>query len=426
MIDYERVRQSQTKYRQAIADKGVPLDLDAWFCAYEQQRRLRAEVDGLRQKRNQLTERIAAARQGPTGPAQAPDLVAEARVVGQQLVLAEEHLRLAQLTLNKLDDLMPGLPDPEAPPGFSDADNVEIRRFGLAEPLVAGGFDHLELMLRHKMVDLGVREMAGSRAYALTGLGALLELAVLRLALDLVLSRGFTPVLPPLMVRAEAMRGTGYFPLGEDNAYQLEKDGLFLTGTSEVGMVAMLAGRLMDEGTLPLRMAGISPCFRREAGSAGRDVRGLYRVHQFQKVEQVVVCGADEELARQEHLALLANSEDILQALELPYRIVKVCRGEMGLGQTFKHDIETWMPSRNAFGETHSCSSFEDFQGRRLNIRYKDNRGKKKFVYTLNNTAIASPRILIPLLEVHQKANGAIRVPEALRPYLGGRDLIGT
>lgn len=422
MIDYERVRQGQEKFRQAIADKGVPLDFDAWLLAYEQQRRLRAEVDGLRQKRNQLTERIAAARQ--SRPAEAPDLVAEARGVGQQLALAEEHLRLAQLTLNRLDDLLPGLPDPEAPPGFSDADNVEVRRFGLTEP-APGGADHLELMLRHKMVDLGLREMAGSRAYALIGLGALLELAVLRLALDLVLSRGFTPVLPPLMVRAEAMRGTGYFPLGEDNAYQLEKDGLFLTGTSEVGMVAMLAGRLMDEGDLPLRMAGISPCFRREAGSAGRDVRGLYRVHQFQKVEQVVVCGADEKLARAEHLALLANSEDILQALELPYRVVKVCRGEMGLGQTFKHDIETWMPSRNAYGETHSCSSFEDFQGRRLNIRYKDNQGKKKFVYTLNNTAIASPRILIPLLEVHQKANGTIRVPEALRPYLG-RDLIGT
>lgn len=276
----------------------------------------------------------------------------------------------------------------------------------------------------HRMAEFeGARNVGGSRAYALTGVGVLLEMAVLRLALDIVMEQGFTPVSPPLMVRANAMHGTGYFPLGEDNAYELERDKLFLTGTSEVGMVAMHLNRTLAENELPLRYAGISACFRREAGAAGRDTKGLYRVHQFQKVEQVVFCTNDPERSDKEHYALLWNSEQILKALELPYRVVAVCTGDMGLGQVRKHDLETWMPSRNAYGETHSCSSFHDFQARRLNIRYKENK-TNKFIFTLNNTAIASPRILIALLENHQLEDGSIYVPKALRPYLQGRERI--
>jgi seryl-tRNA synthetase len=234
---------------------------------------------------------------------------------------------------------------------------------------------------------------------------------------------GFTAVLPPLMVRQQAMYGTGYFPLGEDNAYMLEKDNLFLTGTSEVGIVAMHMNRTIEPAQLPMRYIGTSTCFRREAGAAGRDTKGLYRVHQFQKVEQVVFCQNDPKISEEEHYKLLQNAEDIVQALELPYRVVAVCTGDLGLGQVRKHDIETWMPSRNAYGETHSCSTFHDFQARRLNIRYKDGK-QKQFIHTLNNTAIASPRILIPLLENHQQADGGIYVPKALRPYLGGRELL--
>ncbi len=273
----------------------------------------------------------------------------------------------------------------------------------------------------HGLVDFdGARNIAGSRAYALTGNGALLELAIMRLALDKILSKGFTLISPPLLVKDTAMFGTGYFPLGEDNAYELEKDKLYLTGTSEVGIVSMHMNKTFPLTELPKRYVGISPCFRREAGAAGRDTKGLYRVHQFQKVEQIVFCANDQEISLQEHFSLLHNAEEVMQALELPYRIVAMCTGDMGLGQVCKHDIETWMPSRNNYCETHSCSSFHDFQSRRLNISYRDNNGEKLLVYTLNNTAVASPRILIPFLENHQNADGSIHIPIALRAYLNG------
>jgi seryl-tRNA synthetase len=226
------------------------------------------------------------------------------------------------------------------------------------------------------------------------------------------------------MVREQAMVGTGYFPIGEEQAYKLERDELYLAGTSEVGVVALHANQVLQREDLPLRYAGLSACFRREAGAAGKDTKGLYRVHQFQKVEQVVICGDDAEETAREHAQLLANAEEILQALELPYRVVVVCAGDMGLGQVRKHDLEAWMPSRNAYGETHSCSTLNAFQARRLNIRFMGENGEKRHVHTLNNTAIASPRILIPLLEVHQQEDGRVRIPVALRPYMGGREYL--
>ena len=308
------------------------------------------------------------------------------------------------------------------PLGETDKENVEIRRHGDCAARPNWFRDHLEIGKMHRMIEFdGARLIAGSRAYALQGAGVMLEMAVLRFALDQLVAKNFVPVCPPLLVRHEAMYGTGYFPLGDDNAYEFERDKLYLTGTSEVGTVAMHMNKIFDCADLPQRFAGISACFRREAGAAGKDTRGLYRVHQFQKVEQVVFCENDEELSAKIHYELLQNAEDILRALELPYRVVAVCTGDMGLGQVLKHDIETWMPSREAYGETHSCSSFHDFQARRLGIKYRDADERKKFVFTLNNTAIASPRILIALLENHQNEDGSINVPFALRPYLGQR-----
>lgn len=424
MINHQKVRANLEAYRQAIIDKGLPLDLDNWLAVADEHDRHKRDVEALRRERNRITEAVALLGRAKHADADLEErlrLIEQGRNVSTELAALEEQMRVVAAQLRELDALMPGLPRAEVPLGRTDEENVEIRKGVFGIPNHEFARDHLELMELHGMVDMAVRDMAGSRAYALTGMGALLELAILRLAFDLVLARGFTPVLPPLLVKHQAMFGSGYFPLGEDNAYQLEEDGLYLTGTSEVGMVAMMAGRLIERARLPMRFVGMTPCFRREAGSAGRDVRGLYRVHQFQKVEQVVLAPDDPELLRPEYDALLKNAEDVLTALELPYRVVAVCRGEMGLGQVLKHDIETWMPSRGAWGETHSCSLFDDFQGRRLNIRYQDEAGARPFVCTLNNTAVASPRILIPFLEIHQRKGGAIFVPEALRPYLGGR-----
>lgn len=413
MIDIEQIRNYPDTFRAAIKNKQVPLDLDELLQLDAERKALKIEVDQLRARRNKISQDIA------NQVAEREIGIAEGRLIGEQLTGKEQSLQSIEVRWTRLMALVPSPPHTDVPIGETDSDNVEIRREGTPAERDFVLKDHLELLALHKMAEFeGAREIAGSRAYALTGYGALLELAVLRLALDLVVARGFTPVAPPLMVREAAMFGTGYFPLGEENAYELERDKLYLTGTSEVGIVAMQRNRTFQADELPARFAGISACFRREAGAAGRDTRGLYRVHQFQKVEQVVICQNDPPTSQRIHYELLTNAEDVLKALELPYRVVAVCTGDMGLGQVRKHDIETWMPSRNAYGETHSCSTFHDFQARRLNIRHRDGE-QKRFVHTLNNTAIATPRILIALLENHQLPDGAIYIPQALRPYLG-------
>jgi seryl-tRNA synthetase len=417
MIDIEKIRQHPEKFRRAVSAKRIPLDFDHLLTVDQQRRSVNDTVNELRRQRNEISEAIA------QGSHEREKLIINSRAVGERLASAEAELQAIEAEFGKLIALVPGLPCEEVPIGDGDHDNVEIRRWRSPARKSFPLKDHIELAAAHGMVDFaGAREIAGSRAYALTGNGALLELAVLRFALDRLLEKGFCPVLPPLLVKEPAMSGTGYFPLGEENAYELEKDKLFLTGTSEVGLVSLHMNRVLEEKDLPLRYAGISPCFRREAGAAGKDTKGLYRVHQFQKVEQIIFCANDENISRKEHHTLLQNAEELVQALELPYRVVAMCTAELGLGQVRKHDIETWMPSRENYGETHSCSSFHDFQSRRLMIRYRDEAGKKHFVHTLNNTAIASPRILIALLENHQREDGSIHIPPALRPYLAGKE----
>lgn len=419
MIDIEKIRQHPDDFRRAIRSKRIPLDLDRLLEVDQRRRVLLGTINQLRESRNRLSEAVAKKLDGKDAA------IAESRAVGAQLAVSEKDLQELDNEYSRLMALVPGVPAPDVPEGETDADNVEIRRVGDLPGHDFEILNHIDLAERHKMVELdGARAIAGSRAYALTGEGALLEQAVLRFALDHVVAKGFIPVMPPLLVNTQAMFGTGYFPLGEENAYELERDTLFLTGTCEVGIVAMHVNRVFDAHELPLRFVGMTPCFRREAGAAGRDTKGFYRVHQFQKVEQIIFCARDPGVSEAEHALLLQNAEEILQALELPYRVVAVCTGDMGLGQVRKHDIETWMPSRGAYGETHSCSTFHEFQARRLNIRYTQEK-KKYFAHTLNNTAIASPRILIPLLEVHQRADGSIYIPPALRPYLQGRERIG-
>ncbi len=428
MIDIEQIRTNPDAFKRAIATKRIKLDLDRLLQVDEERRALTKEVNQLREQRNRVTDLVTTDGQNRA------DHIARSKEIGAALVLKEIELKAVDIEYAALMAHVPGLPAASVPEGVDDNDNVELYRVGEVVLPEFNQRDHIELALLNKMVDFeGARFAAGSRAYGLMGDGALLELAVLRFALDHVLAKGFTAVLPPLIVNEAAMFGTGYFPMGEDNAYQLEEGKRFLTGTSEVGIVAMQANRMLEgltreageDAYKALRFAGISACFRREAGAAGRDTKGLYRVHQFQKVEQVVFCPNDKDVSEQEHMRLLKNSEEIVQALELPYRVVAVCTGDMGLGQVRKHDIETWMPSRNAYCETHSCSTFHDFQARRLGIRYLDAEGKKLYAHTLNNTAIASPRILIALLENHQNKDGTIYVPKVLRPYLGGREVLG-
>ena len=415
-LDIEKIRIQTDAYKQAVARKGITLDIDALLDIDTRLKELKAQVDRLRAERNTISALVKNGQLDVNAAAE------RSRQFAAELKQKETKLAELEHDLESLAALVPGLPADDVPDGKDDKDNTLLKEIGQPRSFDFVFRDHISIATEAKMIDFeGARTAAGTRAYALKGDGVLLEQAILRLAFDLVVGRGFLPVAPPLMVREAAMFGTGYFPLGEDNAYELKDEKLFLTGTSEVGIMAMQAGRLYEAEELPLRFVGMTTCFRREAGSAGRDVKGLYRVHQFQKVEQIVVCKNDDQISTNEHEQLLKNSEDILQLLELPYRVMTVCAGDMGLGQVRKHDIETWMPSRDGYGETHSCSTFHDFQARRLNLRYRQD-GKKIYAHTLNNTAIASPRILIAFLENHQRANGTIHVPEALRPYLGGRE----
>lgn len=420
MLDIAFIRQNPDLVRAAITNKRLSSSVDALLEADTARREALGRIEALRARKNEIANSIPKASKE-----ERPGLIEEGKRVKTELEAAEPGLAEVVAAYDALMLTMPSVPRPEVPLGKGEEDNVEIRKVGTIRDFGFTPKDHVELMTSFGMVNWdGPRQFAGGRSYALVGDGALLEMAVARLAIDTLVEQGLTPVLPPVLVRERAMTGTGFFPLGREEAYCVSEDELYLVGTSEVPLVSLHADSVLDHSELPIRYAGQSPCFRREAGAHGKDTRGLYRVHQFTKVEQVVFCMPDEEFAEQEHYRLLGNAEKILAKLEIPYRVAIACTGEIGLGQTRKHEVESWMPGRNAYSETHSCSTLGDFQARRSNIRVRMPDGSLQYAYTLNNTAIASPRILIPLLENHQNADGSVTIPAALRPYMNGRDTL--
>ncbi len=418
MLDIQFIRQNADVVRAAITNKRLELDLDELLAADKERREATTSLEQKRARKNELSAQIPKASKD-----ERPKLVDEAKQIRTDIEQLEPALADVQRRFHDLMLRVPSLPRPEVPIGKGEEDNVEIRKVGTPRKFDFTPKDHVELMTGLGFVEWdGPRKFAGGRSYALVGDGALLELAVLRLAVDTVIERGMKLVLPPVMVKERAMTGTGFFPGGRNEAYAITADELFLIGTSEVPLVSMHCDDTLEAEKLPIKYAGISPCFRREAGAAGKDTRGLYRVHQFTKVEQVVFCEPDEALAEKIHHELLGNAEAILAKLEIPYRVALACTGEIGLGQTRKHEVESWMPGRSAYSETHSCSTMGDFQARRSNIRVRLADGSLGFPYTLNNTAVASPRILIPLLENHQNADGSVTLPKALVPYMLGKE----
>lgn len=420
MLDIDYIRHHADTIKEAARNKRFQVDVDRLLAVDAERRGAIQEIDVARQRRNELSAAIP-----KLSAADKPAAVAEAKALRDAIAALEQRQAATQAEFDRLMLTVPNVPAPEVPVGETDADNVEIRRFGEPTRFDFQPLDHVELCARLGLVDFErPRKFAGSRAYALTGDGVLLEQAVLNYALQSVAKKGFMAVSPPVMVRDLAMQGTGFFPLGREDTFAIEKDELFLVGTSEVGLVSLRRDEILAEEELPVRMVGISPCFRREAGAAGRDTRGLYRVYQFQKVEQVVLCANDPEVSAREHALLLGNAEEILRSLGVPHRVALACTGELGMGQVLKHEIESWMPSRNAYSETHSCSTLWEFQARRSMIRYRDAQEKVRYVHTLNNTAIASPRILIPLLENFQQRDGSVVLPAPLRPFLGGREVL--
>ncbi len=420
MIDIKLIRENPEKFQKAANDKYIEVDITELLSLDKSIRELKKQLQDIATQKNSIGKDIP--KLDAEQKKKALDTLASLK---QQEGQVNEELKDIS---PKFDEMMLFVPQPaedDVPLGKDDTENVELRKEGEIPKFGFTPKDHVELAQELDMLDIerGVK-LAGTRNYFLKGDGAMLHWAVLRLALDYMRNKGYTPMTVPLLMREEAMRGTGYFPGAEEQTYMLERDGLSLAGTAEVPLTAYHSDEILNEDELPIKLCAMSSCFRREAGAAGKDTHGLYRIHQFDKVEQVVICKNDKQQSEQFHNEILANSEAVLKALELPYRVVNVCSGDLGKGQAKKYDIEVWMPSRESYGETHSASRFYEFQARRLNLRYKDGKKKNVFCHTLNNTVIASPRILIPLIEIYQNADGSITVPEALRQYMGGKERI--
>jgi seryl-tRNA synthetase len=421
MLDINFIRQNPEVVKKAVKDKLMNTDIDRLMELDAKIKDKNSVVESLRAERNNLSKLTPSLKGEEKNQS-----IEKVKAIKEQLTTLEAEVNDIRIEFDSIMLTVPSIPCPEVPVGKGEEDNVEIRRWGKKPEFDFTPKDHVELAESLDLIDTSrAVKFAGSRSYFLKNEGALLEMSVCRFVIDRLISKGFTLMTVPLMVRENAMLGTGYFPIGKEQAYSITEDELYLIGTSEVSLVSYHQNEVLQEDELPKKYAGYSTCFRREAGTYGKDTRGLYRVHQFQKVEQVIICRNDPAEAEKLHYEILGNVEGILQDLELPYRVALACTGEIGIGQVRKHEVESWMPSRNAYCETHSCSTLSDFQARRSNIRYRDRDGSLKFAYTLNNTAIASPRILIPLLEIYQNADGSVTIPKVLRPYMNNMERIG-
>lgn len=421
MLDIKFIRENKDIVAEGARKKNIAFDMDALLLADDKRRATLAIVEEKRQIQNEMSQKIASEQNS----ALKLEWIEKMRVVKEELNQKEEELREIMKEWQLLMVQVPNVPDISVPEGKSDADNKEVRTWGDIPEFSFGIKNHVELMESLGMLDLtrGIKA-AGFRGYFLKGDGALLSFALWNFVLDHFMTKGgFTPLIAPSLVRREPFIGTGYLPQSEEDLYKTQ-DGDFLAGTAEVATMSYYMDEIIEADIFPVKFLAFSPCFRREAGSHGKDTKGIMRVHEFYKMEQVVLCEADHEVTVKHHEELTKNAEELIQALEIPYHVVANCGGDLGLGQVKKYDIECWVPSEGKYRETHSSSYFHDFQTRRLNIRYKDAQGKLKFAHSLNNTALATPRFLIALIENNQQADGSVRIPKVLQKYMGGREVI--
>lgn len=416
MLDINYIRQNKEEVQKAAQNKQFdPKIIDDVLETDNKRRQLIQEVEELRRQSN---ENIAGTKGKPSD-----DQIQKGKAIKTKLQEIEPKLTEVE---KEFQNLMYQVPNPaaqDAPIGADESGNVEVRKWGEIPAFDFPVMSHEDLAENLDLLDnkRAVR-IAGSRSFFTKNDLVLLEYGLLMYALKKMIGQGYIPMTVPWMVNDEAMWGTGYFPWGKEDHYQTQ-DGQKLIGTAEVSLTAFHKDELLNEKDLPVKMVGISPCFRREVGSYGKDTKGIFRVHQFNKVEQVVYTVADEDKTRKMHDKMLQDTEELLQELKLPYHVLLMCTGDMGAGQRRKYDVEVWFPSQNAYRETHSDSYFNDFQSRRLNIRYKAKDGSTKYVYTLNNTVVATPRILGAILENYQQADGSVKVPDILIPFVG-KDVI--
>jgi len=416
MLSLAFIREHPDLVRTAIAQKNVALDLDPLLVLDGETRGLKTRVDTLRAERNAISDGFKSA-----APDERPALGAKAKAIGAEIGAVEAELSEKQAALDALLLRVPNIPWDGAPVGPDENSNVVVRQEGTIPAFDFEPLDHVALIEKNDWADLArITQVSGSRTYCLKGRLALLEQALMLWAQKRLAADDFTLMTVPALARPHAFVATGHFPGHEDEAYHIAADDLYLAGTGEIALTSLHSGEMIDADKLPILYAGYSPCFRREAGSAGRDVRGLLRVHQFFKLEQYVICRDDAEESARWHQRLLKNAEDMLRDLEIPYQVIEASTGDMGNGKFRMNDIESWVPSLGKYRETHSCSTLHDWQARRANLRWRDEERKVRFAHTLNNTALASPRILVPLLENHQTADGRVKLPPALRDLMDG------
>ena len=406
MIDLKKVRDDVAGYKKICQYKGKNIDIE-WILAKDDQRKeFQQKIDAMKYQQKEL----AAKKEYDWAKALKWEI---------QWLESQYEAIIAELDKDLLT--MPNTAlHPGVPIGTNETENVVIKTFGEIPSFWFETKDHMSLMKQYDMVDVerGVK-LAWARSYFLKGDGMLLEQAVLQYTLKKLVAKWFTPLNVPNIVNPECLIGTWYFPGWEEDAYRMERDNQRLIGTSEIPVTAYHMDEVLDEKDLPKKYCGYSACYRREAGTYGKDTAWLYRVHQFMKVEQVVILPENEKMSNEYHQQILQNAMDILDDLKIPYRLLQLCSWDLAIGKYNSHDLECWMPSRNSYGETHSVTSFLDFQARRLNLRYRDSEGKIKYCYTMNNTAIATTRILSALIENNQQADGTIKIPDVLVPYMG-------
>lgn len=414
MLDIRFIRENPDLVKEAVRKKRIDFNVDELVAVDDKRRALLAEVETLRATQNEATNKMG--RTQDAGERQR--IIADMRPIKESLQKKEDELKEVVTAWRALMVQVPNIPDMSVPEGASDKDNVEVRAWGEKKAFSFTPRHHADIMRDLDMADLerGAK-VAGFRGYFLKNDGALLSFALWQYFLNTLVGKGFEPMIVPSMVRKEQLLGTGYIPGGEEDLYRTQDED-YLAGTAEVATMGYYMGEVIPKAELPKKFVSFSPCFRREAGSHGKDTRGLIRVHEFYKLEQVVLCEASHEESVRLHEELTHNVEEALQGLGIAYRVVLNCGGDLGQGQVKKYDIEAWVPSEGTYRETHSSSYFHDFQTRRLSIQYKDAEGKTRFVHSLNNTAVATPRLLVAIIEQYQQEDGSVLVPEVLRPYM--------
>jgi len=420
MLDVKFIAENQSLVQRGAEKKNIPIDLDKIISLDSERRSILSAVEALRAKQNAVSKDIPQ-KQGK----EKEDLLSDMKSLKEELKIKEQSLEDLQEELKSLLLQVPNPPFDEVPDGKGDEDNVVIDTFLEPTKFDFEPKDHIELGKSLDLLELEkAAETSGARFYYVKNDLVLLEFALIQYALSKILAKGFSPILPPALVREQAMIGTGFFPADKNEIYSVNpgEDNLFLIGTAEVPLCMLHYNEILDEKKLPLRYVGLSPCFRREAGSYGKDTAGIIRVHQFDKIEMFTFAHPDK--AKEEHQLIVNLEEEIIQGLKIPYQKVNVCGGDLGAPAAQKFDIEAWIPTQKKYREITSCSNTTDFQARRSMIRFKDSNGKKKYVYTLNGTGMAMPRMFVAILENNQNKDGSVTIPEVLRPHMGGQRTI--